>query len=361
MSSKQTRQSFILRFLHETGQIDVSELSDTLHVSQTTIRKDLEQLEEAQQLVRVYGGARLPMDHRLRKKQALGEALNNSRKELVAKRAAELVNDNEIVFLGSGTTCIEIARQLKTSQKKLTIVSNNLTVLDELKSTPGFNLLGTGGQLENFEEFSVFHGDFVIQFLEKVLVQKAFLTADGVSLKNGYTTHNRNEYHLFESIRKISEQLIFVVESKKFEKNSILRLAEMDSINTIITDEGIPEEYTNYYLENGKALYIAADSDDKLFALCFSDCVQNLMILPSPFDTAKARPQPDCRFSISTNRAMAGFSFPASQAAQELASFSGISGISRIEGLADRFVWGLMMPKPSPASIHSASVGRLGA
>ena len=58
-----------------------------------------------------------------------------------------------------------------------------------------------------------------------------------------------------------------MVESKKFEKNSILRLAEMDSINTIITDEGIPEEYTNYYLENGKKLYIASDNDDKLFSL----------------------------------------------------------------------------------------------
>lgn len=267
MSSKQTRQSFILRTLHESGQIDVSELSDILHISQTTIRKDLEELEGKQQLVRVYGGARLPLDHKIRRRPAHGESLNDIRKVLVASRAADLVNDNEIVFLGSGTTCIEIARQLKTSQKKLTIVSNNLTVLDELKSTPGFNLLGTGGQLENFEEFSVFHGDFVIQFLEKVLVQKAFLTADGVSLKHGYTTHNRNEFHLFESIRKISEQLIFVVESKKFEKNSILRLAEMDSINTIITDEGIPEEYTNYYLENGKKLYIASDNDDKLFSL----------------------------------------------------------------------------------------------
>ena len=169
MSSKQTRQSFILRTLHESGQIDVSELSDILHISQTTIRKDLEELEGKQQLVRVYGGARLPLDHKIRRRPAHGESLNDIRKVLVASRAADLVNDNEIVFLGSGTTCIEIARQLKNSQKKLTIVSNNLTVLDELKSTPGFNLLGTGGQLENFEEFSVFHGDFVIQFLEKGL------------------------------------------------------------------------------------------------------------------------------------------------------------------------------------------------
>lgn len=259
MSSKQTRQNLILRFLRESGNVDVAELSKTLCVSQTTIRKDLEQLEEKKHLVRIYGGARLPMDYKSRKSLSHEEKDSIDRKTLVAKQAAALIDTNEVIFLGSGTTCVEIAKQLKSAQKHLTVVSNNLTVLDELKNTPNINLLGTGGQLETFEDFSVFHGDFVIQFLEKVLVQKAFLTADGVSLKNGYTTHNRNEYHLFESIRKISEQLVFVVESKKFEKNSVLRLAEMDSIDTIITDEGIPEKYINYYMSNNKNLYISSD------------------------------------------------------------------------------------------------------
>lgn len=257
MCSKKARQSYIINQLKVKSSLNVNDLSGTLHVSPVTIRKDLEELELANKLVRVHGGAR-PLQSDI-DDMYFGPSTSLS-KRMVAKKAASLVNEGEIVFLGSGTTCVEIAKVLRETHQKLTIVSNNLTVLTELAGKKGFTLLGTGGQLAHFDTFSVFHGDFVIQFLEKILVQKAFLTADGVSLKNGYTTHNRNEYHLYETIRKISDQMIFAVEGTKFNKNSILRLTDMDSINTIVTDSSIPEEYQNFYRETGKNLYIGTET-----------------------------------------------------------------------------------------------------
>ena len=256
MRSKDTRQQFILDQLNGTNEISVNELSARLLVSAVTIRKDLEELENAKKLVRVHGGARSFHSYA---DMVVSDSASSLNKRIVAKKAASLVNDGEIVFLGSGTTCIEIAKALRETHRKLTIVSNNLTILTELASESGFTLLGTGGQLNYLDTFSVFHGDFVIQFLEKVLVQKAFLTADGVSLKNGYTTHNRNEYHLYETIQGISEKMIFAVEGKKFNKNSILRLADMDSIQTIVTDSSIPDEYRAFYHDTGKNLYIGTE------------------------------------------------------------------------------------------------------
>ena len=255
MSSKNSRHTYILDRLQHTGEINVTELAQALSISQATIRKDLSILEQEGHLVRIHGGARLSMDN------GASPVQNPIRfsKLQVAKEAARLIKNGEIIFLGSGTTCLEIAKCIKQTHQNLTIVSNNLTVLSELSGTPTFTILGTGGQIESFEQFSVFHGDFVIQFLEKILVQKAFLTADGVSLKNGYTTHNRNEYHLYESIRNISEHMIFAVEGWKFNKNSILRLADMDSISTIVSDPSIPKEYVAFYQQSGKRLYIGEE------------------------------------------------------------------------------------------------------
>lgn len=254
MGSKKARHEFILKQLRETGEINTEAISSALGISLVTIRKDFKELEQAGQLVRVHGGARLSFS----KFTNSFDSDYIDTKSIVAKQAASLIKNGEIIFLGSGTTCIEIAKQIKHSHKNLTIVSNNLNILTELAGTPTFSVLGTGGQINYLENFSVFHGDFVINFLDKVLVQKAFLTADGVSLKNGYTTHNRNEFHLYESIRKISEEMIFVVEGWKFNKNSILRLAEMDSINTIVSDTSIPEEFKEYYQKFGKKLYIGS-------------------------------------------------------------------------------------------------------
>lgn len=255
MGSKEARHEFILKQLNETGKINAAKISSELDISLVTIRKDLRELEHAGKLVRVHGGACLSFSQRT----GPVEFDSTDTKSIVAKKAASLIKDGEIVFLGSGTTCIEIAKQIKQSHKHLTVVSNNLNILTELAGTPTFSILGTGGQIDSLENFSVFHGDFVISFLDKILVQKAFLTADGVSLKNGYTTYNRSEFHLYESIRKISEEMIFVVEGRKFNKNSVLRLAEMDSINTIVSDTSIPEEFKEYYRKFGKKIYIASN------------------------------------------------------------------------------------------------------
>jgi len=252
MSSISSRHNFIIEQLKSSGEINVNNLSSLLKVSPVTIRKDLEFLEQEGHLTRIYGGARLPS-------VSPDCAAVSKTKLIVAHQAANLIKNGEVIFLGSGTTCLQIAKCLKNTHKNLTVVSNNLNILTELSGTPTFSILGTGGQLDHFEDFSVFYGDFVIQFLEKVLVQKAFLTADGVSLKNGYTTHNRNEYNLYQSIRSISENMIFAVEGWKFNKNSVLRLANMDSIDTIVSDSSIPEEFKNYYKKTGKNLYIGSD------------------------------------------------------------------------------------------------------
>lgn len=255
MGSKKARHQFLLEQLKETGELNAAIMSSTLGISLVTIRKDLKELEQEGKLVRIHGGARLSFS---KSRNPVDSSFVDT-KNIVAKKAASLIKDGEIIFLGSGTTCIEIAKQIKQSHKNLTIVSNNLNILTELAGTPTFSVLGTGGQINYLETFSVFHGDFVINFLDRVLVQKAFLTADGVSLKNGYTTHNRNEFHLYESIRKISEEMIFVVEGQKFNRNSILRLAEMESINTIVSDTSIPVEFKEYYQKSGKNLYIGSN------------------------------------------------------------------------------------------------------
>ena len=250
------RQNHIVRQLIEKGSVKVSDLSKQLSVSETTIRKDLLMLEKDNKLVRVHGGA-----HIVETDIALMDMHNYPNRNLkmcVAKSVVDLINEGDIIFLGSGTTCIEISQHLKYSHKNLTIISNNFSVVSNLSDVESFTVLCTGGRIESHGYFKVLHGDFVVQNLEGIFVQKSIMTSDGVSLSKGYTTYNRDEYYLFQTIKKISDKIVFAVDSTKFDNISLLPLANIEEIDTVVTDDNIPDDYRRYYEKNGVSLYIGS-------------------------------------------------------------------------------------------------------
>ena len=173
------RKEEIMRLLKENKRVSSAELSERFHVSGTTVRTYLMELEKAGRLIRTHGGALLNDDIlnveesiAARKQKCLRE------KQKAAAKARSMIKDGDTILLDSGTTMLELAKLLKDA-KNLTVVTNDLPSAMELQKMEGVYLILIGGHVRTAFESTV--GSMGMKFLENISVEKAFMSSDGVS------------------------------------------------------------------------------------------------------------------------------------------------------------------------------------
>lgn len=244
----------IKRILVEYKKVDVSNLSNILGVSEVTIRKDLERLENEGFLERMHGGAVLIENESLKNVYTMTDIPELEHKRMIGLIAAQMVNNSEAIFLGTGTTCLQIAKNLK-DKRNLTVVTNNITISVELAGIPGIKVIVTGGDLKAREYTHSLVGGSVIQAITNIYVDKAFIGVDGISFKRGYTNLDSDEAAINEEIMKYTNEFIIVADSTKFNKISFCQVGELLDAKKIISDESVPEEYIKYYYENNIQMF----------------------------------------------------------------------------------------------------------
>ena len=239
----------------EYRHIDVNTLSTMLNVSESTIRKDLEKLEQEGFVNRIYGGAVLNTDEN---EHAL--FLDNTdpfidEKRKIGEIASKLIIDNDVIFLGMGSVCTQIAKNL--TGINLTIITNNISAIVELVSNPNntAHIIGTGGDITTDNRCIGFEGKFAIDFLEGILINKAFLTVDGFSIKNGYTVNSKEQVAFYNVLKKISEEIIIVADYSKANKTAMLKLDSITSIRKIVSNENILNEYKKFFYDSEIQLF----------------------------------------------------------------------------------------------------------
>ncbi|HTE08748.1 MAG TPA: transcriptional repressor AgaR, partial [Flavitalea sp.] len=233
------RRVIILEKLEEKGQVDVTELSKALRVSEVTIRNDLKRLEQKNALIRARGGAfkidRVGMDFTLSDKNKQ----NYDQKRKIGKAAAELVEEGDTIILDSGTTTMEIAKNL-SSIAELTVITNALNIANQLADHPRANIIIPGGFLRK-NSLSLI-GSTAEDSFKNYFCDKLFLAVDGFSTTFGLSTPNVEEAHLNRIMISISKQVIVVADSSKFHKRSFALIGPVAGIDVLITDEGIPPD-----------------------------------------------------------------------------------------------------------------------
>jgi len=180
--SSEERQDKIVTLLSQKGRLSVAGIVGQFGVSQATARRDLETLAEQGKLHRVHGGA-------LSMKQAPPELpiLQREHEQILEKQriglaAAALVGDGDTIFLGSGTTVLEVARNLR-SRQNLSVITNSLPVMNLLSGLPGINLITLGGMLR-LSELS-FIGHITEQSLAEVRPTRCLSESMPFALKMG--------------------------------------------------------------------------------------------------------------------------------------------------------------------------------
>ena len=232
------RRAEIIRILEKQGKVRISELTKSLNVSEVTIRNDLNKLEEKQLLIRTRGGGiqtqRVRFDYQFNKETTH----SLKQKQAIAKEAAKLVNEKDTIILDSGTTTLELARNL-THLKDLTIITNGIYIAYELVKYPNIKVITLGGTLR--ESSMSFTGPIAEGTLKDLFCDKVFLGVNGIDSNYGlFTTHVEDAY-LNKLMIKMSKEVIVVTDSSKFLKRSFAIISPMDSVDTLITDSGIPK------------------------------------------------------------------------------------------------------------------------
>lgn len=249
------RRKKILNLLDEDGQVFVHELSESFGVSEVTIRNDLELFESKGLLIRSRGGAMInennvSMDFQLSEK----DKMNYKEKVRIGKKAAELVNTGETIILDSGTTTMEIAKNLN-SNKSLNVITNALNIANELLKYPNINIIVPGGTLRKNSHSLV--GPLAEKSMRNFYVDKLFLGVDGFDISEGAFTPNIEEASLNQVMIEITKEVILVADSSKFRRRSLAFICPTKKIDVVITDEKLSREDRNWLKDQNIQLVIA--------------------------------------------------------------------------------------------------------
>lgn len=251
------RRLAIVEEISEKSKVKVKELVDRFDVSEVTIRKDLAHLEKKSHLIRVRGGAIknksiVPPGYSMTVSDKQGR--NFFEKKRIGKAAAALIQEGDTIIIDSGTTTLEVARNLDRYQK-LQIITNALNVAIALNEYRKFDVIIPGGYL-SYDSLSL-TGHMSESFLENFYCDKLFMGVDSFSLEKGLSTPLPEEARINQIMISIAKEVIAVFDSSKFNKRGFAFIANVKEIDTIITDNGIPYEIHKMLVEMGKRVIIA--------------------------------------------------------------------------------------------------------
>jgi DeoR/GlpR family transcriptional regulator of sugar metabolism len=233
------RRTEILRILRAKGRVKVDELKQRFGTSAVTIRNDLNELSQKGLVQRSHGGAVSP-DTILRE-SPLYERLkaHSEEKQRIGAMAATLINDGETIILDSGTTTLEIARQIKNKQS-LQILTNGVNVALELLDARGIQTFIAGGTVRGDSASIV--GRSTEEMFEQFAADKLFLSGAGCDPDFGVSGANLEETMVNRAMLRIAREVILVSDATKFSKRSMSRIAAFSEIDTVISDTSLSPE-----------------------------------------------------------------------------------------------------------------------
>lgn len=248
------RQKQILSLLARQGRLSVNEIVEQFSISLATARRDLETLAAQGKARRVHGGViaveaappELPILER--------ENEQMDEKARIGLAAANLVSDNETVFLGSGTTVLEVAKRLR-DRKGLTVITNSLPVLNALAGIKEITVVSLGGQLRESE--LSFIGHITELALTEVRVDKVIVGTRGVSLEHGLTNDYLPETLTDRAILKIGRTVIIVADHTKVNRVATALLAPLTSVQVFVTDSKADKKFMQALKKNEIQVVIA--------------------------------------------------------------------------------------------------------
>ena len=251
--TKEERHDLILETLIKHESVQVSALSTLLGVSAVTIRKDLTDLEKENKLYRSHGKAILINPYINNRSVNEKEKLATEEKNNIGKAAAAMISKDDSIIIASGTTVHALARCIRPIHK-LTVISASLPVSEILANNEAIEIIQLGGTLRHSSNSVV--GKYAEGILSNFCCSKLFLGVDGIDLEFGITTTDVREADLNKEMMRIAQKCIVLADSSKFRRRGFSKIANIEDIDIIITDSGIPNSIAQQIEDMGIELII---------------------------------------------------------------------------------------------------------
>lgn len=229
----------ILRLLEARGAVSVQELTKQLGASESTVRRDLTVLQKQSKLKKVHGGATASMERLCAPEypEFCRKNADDGEKNRIARRAASLISDYDLVFLDAGTTTMCMADYI--TAQNITIVTNGLLIAKRLAERK-FTVIVTGGQAKPMTEALV--GGSAVGNLQRYNFTIGFFGANGVTIEQGYTTPDADEAIIKTTAMAHCRRCYLLADSSKFDVVSSVTFAPIGQA-TIITGKSCDKKY----------------------------------------------------------------------------------------------------------------------
>lgn len=234
----EARRSRLTELLLERGYLPISQLCQELGVSEATARRDLAALESNDQIRRTYGGALADFNANFVSFRERLKLFTDSKKG-IAREAAGLIMPGMRVYLDAGTTMFALARELRQrALTNLTIITNNLALLETLGSVPGARIIVIGGEL--FERQSVLFGEEAVRAVESHQIDMAFFSAQSMN-PDGLWNSQRDIVRFQKAIIKAAKRICFCLDHSKLGRTAPELLVPWSKVPMIVSDLTLQE------------------------------------------------------------------------------------------------------------------------
>ncbi|KXI18466.1 MAG: DeoR/GlpR family DNA-binding transcription regulator [Lactobacillus crispatus] len=245
---KQERQDRIVLLLNRTGFMTSNSLAKQIGVTSMTIRRDINELDQAHKVIKTYGGAK-PLSNDMTVEFSTSQKLtiNVELKKQIGEKLANIIEDGATVFLGAGTTLMYSLPFL--IKKNLTFVTNSFISFSKLATTSDCRVLSTGGELHKNT------GEFLGQIAERTFdglnLDYALCSTNGIR-NNDVTTSSEDEGRIQNVAINHATKALIIADHTKLGRSDIITFRNLNTFNGLVTDNEISSEQRNLYSEYTK-------------------------------------------------------------------------------------------------------------
>ena len=256
MLSIAERHKYILDKLDKFGFIRITDVADELKVTTVTIRKDVKILESKGLLYKVHGSARRANPHIADRDLMTKSSLNREAKRRIAVRAAQLIADNDSIMISAGSTTYALAEEIRSTMpsKTLNVVTPFLKVSALLNEMDNIQVEQLGGRV--YKKSFATLGENASHTLTDMVCSKFFVGVDGIDPDLGVTTSTIEEAQLSHKMMAASSKTVVLADSSKFGQHGFGRIATLEDVDIIITDDGVSPEMRKIVEDAGVELII---------------------------------------------------------------------------------------------------------
>lgn len=236
------RRNKIKELIIEKKSVTVAELSNFFDVTEETVRRDLQMLEDEGFLTRIYGGAYISDGVQNDVDVNLREYIHVEGKEKIAAKCVDFIKNGDSIFLDASTTSLFIAGKLQ--DKRITVVTNSTKIINALADNSNVHLVVIGGALAQ-SSMSMLGRNAELN-MRNYFFDTAFISCRSISMQHGITDSNEQQAEIRNIAVEHANNVFLVADYTKFDRTSFASICSFDCINTIVSDRKLSPEWHEF-------------------------------------------------------------------------------------------------------------------